>query len=196
LLGDAWDSDVPSDAGLRQGLSEQQSAELFSLLQKLDPVRASQLHPNDRFRVIRALEINKLTGHPVKARKANTSQFETTFMILIAPDRRILHERIQVRTSEMLQSGLEREVRELLRSGVDPDCKPMQSIGYKQLIAVIQGRLDLSQVEEKISVATRQYAKRQTTWFKKVPADITIGGVDDLSKVTALADAIFKTSFV
>jgi tRNA dimethylallyltransferase len=117
-------------------------------------------------------------------------------MILIAPDRRILHERIQVRTSEMLQSGLEREVRELLRSGVDPDCKPMQSIGYKQLIAVIQGRLDLSQVEEKISVATRQYAKRQTTWFKKVPADITIGGVDDLSKVTALADAIFKTSFV
>lgn len=192
LLGDAWDSDVPSDEGLRRDLSQRPSGELFSDLQKVDPARASQLHPNDRFRVIRALEINKLTGHPVKFRQANTAQFEAAFMILVCPDRHILHERIQIRTSEMVRAGLEREVRELLSSGADPDCKPMQSIGYKQMIALIQGKLDCLQLEEKILAATRQYAKRQMTWFKKVPSDITIGGISDLSKITALVDPIFK----
>jgi tRNA dimethylallyltransferase len=192
LLGDAWDSDVPSDEGLRRDLSQRPSGELFSDLQKVDPARASQLHPNDRFRVIRALEINKLTGQPVKFRQANTVQFEAAFMILVCPDRPVLHERIQTRTSEMLRGGLEREVRELLNSGVDPHCKPMQSIGYKQLVAMIQDKLDSSQLEEKISAATRQYAKRQMTWFKKVPADIAITGSGDLSKITGLVDGIFK----
>jgi tRNA dimethylallyltransferase len=92
----------------------------------------------------------------------------------------------------MVRAGLEREVRELLSSGADPDCKPMQSIGYKQMIALIQGKLDCLQLEEKILAATRQYAKRQMTWFKKVPSDITIGGISDLSKVTELVDPIFK----
>lgn len=192
LLGDAWDSDVPSDEELRQELGKQTSAELFLQLKNVDPIRASQLHPNDRFRVIRALEINKLTGQPVKVRKANTGQFETIFMIMVCPDRRVLHERIQARTNEMLRAGLEHEVRELINSGVDPHCKPMQSIGYKQVIAMIQGKLESSQVEEKVLVATRQYAKRQMTWFKKVPSDITISGVSDLSKITELVDSIFK----
>jgi tRNA dimethylallyltransferase len=192
LLGDAWDSDVPSDEGLRLDLSQRPSSELFTDLQKVDPSRASQLHPNDRFRVIRALEINKLTGRPVKFRQANMSQFDDALMILVCPDRLILHGRIQTRTSEMLRAGLEREVRELLNYGVDPDCKPMQSIGYKQMIALIHGKLDPLLLEEKISAATRQYAKRQMTWFKKVPLDIAISGISDLPKITELVDPMFK----
>lgn len=192
LLGDAWDLEVPSDSSLREELAKRSSEQLFSELQKFDPLRASQLHPNDRFRVIRALEINKLTGHPVKARKPNTAQFQTIFMILVRPDRSILHGRINARTGAMLHCGFEREVKDLLDARVDPDCKPMQSIGYKQVAAMIQGKLESSHVQEKISAATRQYAKRQMTWFNKVPADITVGGVSDLPEITGLLDKIFK----
>ena len=131
LMGDAWDDDIPSDAGLRAELNLRTSDDLFRELSSRDPSRACHLHPNDRFRVIRALEINILTGKPVRVKKSDQSQPRSHMMIFLNPPKTMLHEKINLRTQEMLKCGLVEEVRGLLDSGVSPNCKPMQSIGYK-----------------------------------------------------------------
>jgi len=85
-----------------------------------------------------------------------------------------------------LASGVVHEVRHLISQGVDPLCKPMQAIGYKQVVAMIQGDLDNASLEEEIATATRQYAKRQVTWFKKVPADAVIDDLSDADELLKL----------
>ena len=183
LLGDAWDDDVPSDKELRQRLSERESLDLYGELQQKDPRRAAELHPNDRFRVIRALEINILTGSVVRVRRPDSSLPLSHVMIFLNPERDTLHNRIAERTKDMIKNGLMAEVDGLLAAGVDPACKPMQSIGYKQVLAMRQGLLPADKLEEKIVFATRQYAKRQITWFKKVPHHLTGLGERDFPRM-------------
>ena len=102
------------------------------------------------------------------------------------PPRAMLHERIHQRTKEMLAAGVVHEVRQLISQGVDPACKPMQAIGYKQVVAMIQGNLDEMNLEDEIATATRQYAKRQVTWFKKVPVDAVIEDLSDGDELVKL----------
>ena len=183
LLGDAWDDDVPSDEELRKKLNSRSSEDLFAELLRIDPRRAGQLHQNDRFRVVRALEINILTGHSVPAvSRAETAQ-RSHLAFFLNPPRAMLHERINQRTKEILAAGIVPEVRQLISQGVDPLCKPMQAIGYKQVVAMIQGNLDEMNLEDEIATATRQYAKRQVTWFKKVLVDAVI---EDFSEAEGL----------
>jgi tRNA dimethylallyltransferase len=190
LLGDDWDEDIPSDETLRKKLSEKSSLELFSELQAIDPRRAAQLHINDRFRVIRALEINILTGSPVK--EASVQKQKTTrqhFFIYMNPPRDVLYARINERTTLMLRAGLVDEVQKMLDVGVSPACKPMGSIGYKETVLVLQGALLPSDLESAIATATRQYAKRQVTWFKKVTANVELSDVSEVSHlIHALKD--------
>jgi tRNA dimethylallyltransferase len=183
LLGDAWDDDIPSDNNLRLELAKRDSLDLYGELQSRDPRRAANLHSNDRFRVIRALEINILTGSIVQARQSNAPSASNHLMIFLNPDRQILHDRIKTRTSLMLEGGLVREVERLLASGVDPASKPMQSIGYKQVVQMRLGVLAKENLEEKIIFATRQYAKRQVTWFKKVHHDLQGTGERDFPRL-------------
>lgn len=183
LLGDAWDDDVPSDQDLRLKLSERESLDLYGELKSRDPRRADELHPNDRFRVIRALEINILTGSNVRVRKPDKTLPTNHIMIFLNPDRQVLHDKIAKRTNAMITGGLIAEVDRLLASGVDPSSKPMQSIGYKQVVGMRQGVLPETKLEEKIIFATRQYAKRQVTWFKKVPHHLKGVGERDFAKI-------------
>lgn len=169
LLGDAWDDKLPSDEQLRETLAARESSDLYKELMELDPKRALELHPNDRYRVIRSLEINLLTGKPVARRKANFNISNEHIMIFLDPPRDILRRRIIARTSKMLAQGLVHEVETLLASGVSSSCKPMSSIGYKQVVQVLDGSLKADLLESAIATATSQYAKRQVTWFKKVP---------------------------
>ena len=186
LLGDAWDDDVPSDEELRKKLNSRSSEDLFAELLRLDPRRAGQLHQNDRFRVVRALEINILTGHPVPSGSRAEPAQRSHLAFFLNPPRAILHERINQRTKEMLAAGVEHEVRQLISQGVDPLCKSMQAIGYKQVVAMIQGYLEEMNLEDEIATATRQYAKRQVTWFKKVPVDAVIEELSDADELVRL----------
>ncbi len=171
LLGQSWDEDVPSDESLRHKLADRTSEDLFAELSNRDPARAAQLHQNDRFRVIRALEINILTGRPVPMPSAHKEPDHRHLMIFMNPSRDELHERINRRTELLIKAGLLAEAQALLHSGVSPTCKPFKSIGYKEAAAMIEGRLTPERLVETIATATRQYAKRQVTWFKKVPWD-------------------------
>ena len=174
LLGQAWDDDLPGDETLRTSLAKLSSDELFARLKAMDPRRASEVHANDRFRVIRALEINILTGKPVRAPGQSPEPERAHVMVMMTPPRETLYGRINERAGQMIRGGLVDEVRDLLSRGVSPDCKPMRSIGYKETVAAIHGAMPFSELERYIATATRQYAKRQMTWFRKVPADIVM----------------------
>lgn len=183
LLGDGWDDDIPSDENLRQQLASRTSDDLFSELTSLDPRRAAQIHKNDRFRVIRALEINHLTGAPVREMRPRDGLARRHLMIFMDPPRDELYEQINDRTKAMIGSGLLDEVHRLLAAGVDPECKPMGSIGYREAVSLLLGRISAGELEEQVATATRQYARRQLTWFKKVPADAVLEGPQEVESL-------------
>ena len=106
-----------------------------------------------------------------------------TFTVIIEPDRKLLHERIRARVQEMLASGLEDEVRGLLGRGCTATCKPMQSIGYMQVAQLIAGELGTKDIEDQIVFATRQYAKRQGTWFRRLDSDLKVAGPEESSRL-------------
>lgn len=164
--------DLPKSETLRQELSELSTATLRERLEALDPERARVLHPNDRYRLQRALEIVSLLGHPLDQLAASKSERDQAFVVRLVCARSELHRRIAERTGTMLAAGLCEEVKGLLLQGVLPMAKPMQSIGYAQVVEVLQERASADALEESIVIATRQYAKRQETWFRKVTADL------------------------
>lgn len=174
LLGQGFHADLPSDAALRADLGRESTPALYARLEQLDPTRASELHPNDRFRIVRSLELVILLGKPLRAAglTAGRERDATAYLVVLNPERAALHQRIATRAEAMLAAGLVAEVRALLESGVDPGCKPMQSIGYAQVVAALQGRLPWAELPAAIAAATRQYAKRQDTWFRKLDADL------------------------
>lgn len=168
--GQGWSGEIPKDDALRTELEARFAPDLYEELTRIDPDRAREIHPNDKFRIVRAIEINRLTGAPVaKVSTEDPGSRPASFLIIIDPNRAGLHEAIAARTATMLKSGLVDEVKRLLDQGVDPACKPMQSIGYKQVAAYLKGDLKEAELQDRIIFATRQYAKRQTTWFRKVP---------------------------
>lgn len=183
ITGENWNIDLPHDETMRKELATRDSADLFTELRQLDPTRASQLHQNDRFRVIRALEILKLTGKPVPQPQKLDHQYRNYLVVVMDPPRTKLHEQIHLRTKEMLELGLVEEVQGLLASGVAPNAKPMMSIGYAETCLYLRGELAKAQLQEAIEASTRQYAKRQCTWFKKIPRDYTLSSHDDLGNI-------------
>lgn len=179
LLQQAWDSDLPKDPGLRQELQQEATSALYARLLLLDPRRAGQLHPNDRFRVTRALELVLLRGQPLEWTKrkhtaATEQPAEECFTIVLDPPRSLLHQKIAERSAAMLQRGLLAEVQGLFSRGVSRDCKPMRSIGYLQAGAHLAGELGEAELLPKLIAATRQYAKRQCTWYRRVHADLRL----------------------
>ncbi|HYX32230.1 MAG TPA: tRNA (adenosine(37)-N6)-dimethylallyltransferase MiaA [Oligoflexus sp.] len=172
LWRDNW-HDLPKSESLRQELETWSNDALHERLQTLDPARAAQLHRNDRYRLQRAVEIAMLTGKPLSEQTPKSEERNRAFAIRVLCPRPILEERSQHRVEQMLKGGLIEEVRQLLASGVDPQSKPMQSIGYAQVVRFLSGQIKEAELPEQIQIATRQYAKRQETWFKKVHFDAT-----------------------
>jgi tRNA dimethylallyltransferase len=178
LQGADW-HDLPKDEGLRAELDGKTTEELVAELNKLDPERAGQIHPNDRYRLSRAIEIARLTGSKLADLPKVESRKSPWLTVKIMPPRAILHQRIKQRTQAMLRDGLIAEVERLLKS-CSAECKPMQSIGYKQVCEWLGGENRSKLVlEEAIMAATRQYAKRQCTWFNKTPAEVHISSVEE-----------------
>ena len=144
---------------------------VHGLLQKVDPEAAGRLHVNDFRRVVRALEVAALGQERIsKSREAEAGGLVyDAYVVGLRRDRQKLYERIEERVDIMLRDGLEEEVRHLLSGGVSTACQAMKGIGYKETVAYLAGCMDMSEAEEEIKKATRHFAKRQMTWFRKMP---------------------------
>lgn len=167
---------VPSDEKLRSeltALEQEQKGAAYALLQKEDPKAAQRLHPNDVKRVIRAIEVVRLTGKPIDdhggdfANEANAEiPYEPTIIGLTMP-REKLYERINLRVDIMLEQGLIEEARAIYDAGYDASLPALQGLGYKQLFKHFAGEYTLEQAIDAIKLETRHFAKRQLTWFRR-----------------------------
>ena len=152
---------------LEQFAQERGTDKLFERLQKEDPEAAGRLHPNDVRRVVRALE-TALSGDRVSQQKQDELKYDATVFGL-SMDRDFLYERINHRVERMLEEGLEDEVRSLLQAGVPANCLSMKSLGYRQMVEYLTGKCDFATAVDNIKKGTRHFAKRQITWYKKMP---------------------------
>ena len=171
LLGDNWHSAPPADPKLRDQLQRLSNTELQQKLLHLDPQRAREIHVHDRVRLIRANEIAQLSGKPLQELAADTEHRLRPYTIYLKPPRTSLCRQIEYQTQQMLRAGLVVEVKNLLAAGYGK-AQPMRSIGYRQVQAHLADEIPATQLEQKIIWATRQYAKRQVTWFNKVEYDV------------------------
>jgi tRNA dimethylallyltransferase len=166
----------PADRQLRERLkkleAEKGNWHLYRQLAEVDPEAASRIHPNDTFRIIRALEVFHLTGRTIsehhRDHRFSTSAF-TPLKIGLIRDRREIYRRIEARVDSMIASGLEEEVKGLLSKGYAHSIKAFQSLGYKQMLSHIRGEITLDEAIRLIKVNTKRYAKRQLTWFRQDP---------------------------
>jgi len=163
-----------SDPNLRKELKNKAKSlgteRLWQRLLSIDPGSAARIHPNDTYRIIRALEIYELTGRPMtelmQAHGFSNKEFDA-LKICLSIDRDVLYERIDTRVEIMLELGLIDEVKRLLYMGYTRDLKPMQSLGYRHMLDFIDGRMSLDEAVCAMKQDTRRYAKRQLTWFRK-----------------------------
>lgn len=141
---------------------------VYEELKKVDEISANKLHPNDLVRVIRALEIYYTTGEKKSSQNDKLTPRYNYLAFSINHDRKILYDRIEKRVDIMLNSGLVDEVKGLIDSGITKENQCMQGIGYKEVYdAIISG--DFTNLEYLLKLNTRHYAKRQITFFKKLP---------------------------
>lgn len=148
-------------------LQENGKEALYAKLLQLDSEAASNIHMNNTRRVIRAIE-SAMQGETVACTHASIERYDAIVFGLNMP-REDLYNRIEKRVDIMLQQGLEEEVRNLLQQGVPASCQSMQSIGYRQMVWYLQGDMDYAAAVDKLKQATRNFAKRQLTWFRKMP---------------------------
>lgn len=164
-------------------IAEAQGGEvLLSRLREVDPDAAARLHPNDLHRIIRALEVYDTTGRTITEQASLSlsvpSPYTPCLFVLDFHDRKTLYDRINRRVDIMLENGLLEEAERILRT--DPDATVTQAIGYKEFAAYFGGSLSLEEAADKLKQQTRRYAKRQLSWFRRMPSAHTIW-VDDYS---------------
>ena len=173
---------APSDPSVRTSIEKEYDEDpnaVFEALRAADAVTASRIHPNDRKRVVRAVEVFRVTGKPFSELNAafETAQAEDetyrTIRIGLNTDRKRLYERINARVDRMFSDGLIEEAFALFERGLTPDrYRAMQSIGYAQLYEAYLGNCSVEEAKEQIKLDTRHFAKRQITWFKRNPNTI------------------------
>lgn len=163
---------MPEDSSLRRELeeaSERNPVALWETLRQLDPEAAAAIHPNNRKRVVRAVEVCRLTGKPFSVQSREAAEGESPYhwaMVCIGfHDRQKLYDRINLRVGMMLEQGLEEEARGFFQS--HPGGTAVQAIGYKELAPYFRGAVTLEEAAEAIRRETRRYAKRQLTWFRR-----------------------------
>ena len=163
--------------GMREKLEAQADREgmeaMLSLLASIDPEAAAKLHLADRKRIIRALEVYYETGETITAHNLKTQalppRYEAVWFGLGDENRQDLYDRIDRRVGLMLEAGLIDEIRQLLAEGIPEKCTAMQAIGYKEFLSALRGECSVDAAADQVRKASRQYAKRQLTWFRRNP---------------------------
>lgn len=179
-----------------QAIADSQGADaLHAKLFAVDPVTAAKLHPNDVRRVIRALEIHKATGRPASEQlgEARGDRKESPYNLVLLGlhmDRAKLYARIDRRVDDMLAQGLEAEVRGLLAAGLSSASVSMQALGYKEMVAYLEGRASYEEAVTMLKRDTRRFAKRQLSWFRHMQDLIWID-TDGTAKISDLYPAIY-----
>jgi tRNA dimethylallyltransferase len=146
---------------------------LFERLRATDPVSAARIHPEDLVRIVRALELADSTGRRPsewRTRLWQAPRVPGALMLVLTRERDELSNLINARAHRMWEGGLLEEVRGLLAQGYAADLRPLQAIGYRQAVAVVQGKVSPAEGLRSMQRATRQYAKRQLTWYRREPA--------------------------
>lgn len=187
---------APGDEQLRQkltGLAEQYGNQyVHKLLQQVQPATAARLHPNDQRRIIRALEVYYISGETISQDKTATNQLLYEAAVIgLTMERTALYDRINRRVDRMVEQGLVAEVSRLLAQGVSPDCQAMQGIGYKEIAGYLQGGQDLPAAIDRLKQATRNFAKRQLTFYRRMPY-ITWYNVAEYDNYNKLLETIYK----
>jgi tRNA dimethylallyltransferase len=171
LLQGLFQSD-PVDPEIRERLKKEAaefgSSALYDRLKQVDPDTAGRLHPNDSYRITRALETIESTGRSISEHQQDhgfTDEPFNTLKIGLQMDRQTLYERIDQRVDLMIEAGLVDEVKKLLAMGYSADLKSMQSIGYRHMVEFLAERLPWDECVRTLKRDTRRFAKRQFTWF-------------------------------
>ena len=152
-----------------QRLAEEKGREyVFDMLRKVNPDAAERLHINNFRRIIRALEVYHLGGEQISEKKASELAYDV-FAIGLGWERSVLYERINRRVEIMIEQGLYNEVEGLLKNGISDSCQSMKGIGYKELLPAVRGEISLDEAADHIKQNTRHFAKRQLTWYRKMP---------------------------
>lgn len=158
---------------LERELEEKGGQAMLEALAQVDPEAAQRLHPNDHKRIIRALEVYRSTGKTITQHNRETQaippRYDALTIGLAFQDRQAMWRRIDQRVDEMVAAGLEDEVRRLLTSGISPKCTAMQAIGYKEFTQALSGEMTWQEAADVVKLRSRQYAKRQLTWFGRNP---------------------------
>ncbi len=157
-------------AEFRRRLAQQNLEVLYSRLRELDPARAAELHPNDRQRIVRSLEIVELTGRrfsELRQRRVEQRLLTPVYVVMNMP-RAELYRRINERFDRMMQAGLLAEVQRLRDRGFGYGTYVANAYGYSELLSYLEGKLTLEQAVELAKAKTRAYARRQLTWFRSL----------------------------
>ena len=197
-----WDFERgPGDGALRQELSalydELGGERMLERLARTDSERAGKLHPHDKKRIVRALEIaengGNISRHDRETRAA-PPRFQAKTVVLGYADRADLYERIDRRVDGMMARGLVGEVEKLLAMGLTPEHTAMQAIGYKELCAALAGKCSLDEAVETVKRESRRYAKRQISWCKRYEdrLDVIFEKVPDFEKAVSLSTNFLK----
>ena len=168
-------ADAPGDSGVREALEAEYEAlggEAFrQKLAQVDPARAQKLHPGDKKRLVRALEVYTLTGQTITAHdeqsRALPPRYKARKIALDFENREDLYERIDRRAAQMFELGLVEEVEKLLAAGLSDQSTAMQAIGYKEVVRYLRGEWSLGEAVEAVQRESRRYAKRQLTWLRR-----------------------------
>jgi tRNA dimethylallyltransferase len=180
----------PASPELRQELAALGIAAVRAELERVDPAAAAKIDRNDEKRMIRALEVFRLTGEPMSVHQARHDHRSAPLryparLVGLSPDREVLYRAIDCRVDAMIEQGLEGEVEALRARGFQPPLRSQQAIGYAELHEVLSGRLDRSRGIELIKRNSRHYARRQLSWYRAAiaqPVTITwhsaVGAVD------------------
>ena len=144
---------------------------MLTKLQEIDPESAAKLHLADRKRIIRALEVFEETGETITAHNRRTQaippKYNPLWIGLDFEPRQVLYDRIDLRVSMMLEQGLVEEIKSLLASGIPAKATSLQAIGYKEFVAALEGNGSIEAAADEVRKASRHYAKRQLTWFRR-----------------------------
>ena len=145
--------------------------ELYQSLFELDPETAGRIHPNDLRRVLRALEVIRLEQLPISRRKRtdNPALLYDCIVFGLSRNRQELYRRVDARVDSMLSSGLVEEVEKLLAAGLSAEDTAMQAIGYKEIVCHLSGEISIEDAVSRIKQSSRRFAKRQATWFRRMP---------------------------
>jgi len=163
---------APANKEIRERLEKQPLSALYSQLSKTDPEAAKKIHPNDKKRIVRALEVYELTGKPISKLQnrngtANSFAGSISKLIGLTLPREQLYKRIEQRVDHMIEKGLVEEVKGLLAKGFSKDLPSFQALGYKEVVKYLDGKWSKEEMIGELKKRTRHFARRQMTWFKR-----------------------------